>query len=44
MEIRRNSADPTDVDNEPLNLKFSELDYDANTRKPDRTDPWAPSH
>ena len=44
LASRRGNADPTDVDDTPLNLEFSELDYDANSRKPSATDPWAPSH
>ena len=38
------SADPTDVDDSPLNLEFDERDYDANPLKPESTDQWAPSH
>ena len=29
LEIRRSSADPTDVDDSPLNLEFEERNYDA---------------
>ena len=42
LEIRRNSADPTDVDDTPLTLGFSELNYDANDVEPKSTDQWAP--
>jgi hypothetical protein len=34
LEIRRGSADPTDVTTKPLNLEFEPRDYDANERKP----------
>jgi hypothetical protein len=36
LSIRRGGADPTDVDDSPLNLDFSERNYDANTLKPER--------
>ena len=44
QSIRRGNADPTDVDDEPLNLNFEELNYDKNTRASLSTDPWAESH
>jgi hypothetical protein len=44
LEIRRGSADPTDVNDAPLNLDFGERNYDANELKPSGTDPLAGSH
>jgi hypothetical protein len=44
LEIRRSSADPTDVDEALLTFGFAEENFDANPRKPSGTDPWAPSH
>jgi hypothetical protein len=34
LSLRRSNADPTDVDDTPLTLGFSELNYDANPRQP----------
>lgn len=40
LEIRRNSAEPTDVDDSPLNLDFGERGYDDNPVTPHGTDQW----
>jgi hypothetical protein len=34
LSIRRGGADPTEVDDSPLNLDFSERGYDDNPRQP----------
>lgn len=44
LEIRRNSADPSDVDETPLTLGFDQLSYEKNTVEPQGTDPMAGSH
>jgi hypothetical protein len=44
LEIRRNSADPTDVNDTPLTLGFSELNYAKNDRQPYGADALAESH
>ena len=41
LEIRRASADPTDVDDTRLSLEFDERNYDANDRESLATDQWA---
>jgi hypothetical protein len=34
LSIRRGGADPTDIDDTPLNLDFGERNYDENTLQP----------
>jgi hypothetical protein len=41
LEIRRGSADTTDVDDAPPTLGFSELNYDRVDVEAKGTDPWA---
>jgi len=40
LEIRRGSADPTDVHSDSVRTNAGEFDYDKNTRESFGTDPW----
>jgi hypothetical protein len=41
LEIRRGSAEPTDIHDSPVTSKTGDLGCDANSREAYGTDPWA---
>jgi hypothetical protein len=41
LATRRGNADPTDVNESPVQTNAGQLNYDANPVQPEAMDPWA---